>query len=56
MPEGRRHSIALMNLFGVLGRLIPPGWYVEPEQGMEMADERSVPEPDVKVLRGKPAD
>ena len=52
MTIGRPHTIALTRLQRLLDRLMPDGFDVEQEQPMELSA-ASVPEPDLKVVRGR---
>ena len=51
MTKGRPHVVAQNSLVKMLDRLVPDGWYVEQDQPFDVGG-RSVPEPDVKVVRG----
>jgi hypothetical protein len=50
MTKGRPHTVAVLRLTDALKRVVPEGWYVEPEQPMVL------PEPDLKVVRGRMED
>ena len=52
MTKGRPHTVAVLRLTDALKRVVPDGWYVEPEQPLRLND-LSVPEPDLKVVRGR---
>jgi Uma2 family endonuclease len=55
MTKGRPHVIAVINIDKLMSDLVPAGWYVEQEQPLEIRPS-SVPEPDLKVVRGGPRD
>jgi Uma2 family endonuclease len=55
MPKGRPHVVAQNRVYKRLDRLVPEGWFAEQDQPFEIG-ERSVPEPDVKVVRGTQED
>lgn len=55
MTKGRPHTVTVLRLTDALKRVVPAGWYVEPEQPMILGDE-SLPEPDLKVVRGRMED
>ena len=51
MTKGRPHALVLIKLNALLVRLVPEGWYVQPEQPIALADD-GLPEPDLAVVRG----
>ena len=51
MTKKRPHVVAQNEADRVLGQIVPEGWFVEQDQPLELG-RHSVPEPDVKVLRG----
>jgi Uma2 family endonuclease len=51
MTKGRPHVYAVNKLDRLLGTIVPEGWFVEQDQPMEVGAD-SVPEPDLKVVRG----
>ena len=55
MTKGRPHTVTVLRLTDALKRVVPLGWYVEPEQPMILGD-ASLPEPDLKVVRGRMED
>ena len=52
MTKGRPHTVTVLRLTDALKRVVPGGWYVEPEQPMILSN-ASLPEPDLKVVRGR---
>lgn len=55
MTKGRRHAYSLIKVAKRLDRLVPDGWFTEQEGPMALSDD-SMPEPDLKVIRGVPED
>ena len=55
MTKNPPHVFAQNEIVEALRTLTPPGWFVEQDQPVTLG-ERSVPEPDVKVVRGNRAD
>ncbi len=55
MTKGRPHVYAVNRLDQLPGRLVPEDWFVEQDQPLAMDDD-SMPEPDLKVVRGAVAD
>jgi hypothetical protein len=55
MTKGRPRTVTVLRLTDALKRVVPDGWYVEPEQAMVL-DDASMPEPDLKVVRGRMED
>ncbi len=53
---GRAHVLAVLRLSELLRRSVPKGYYVEPEAPLAFLTESSVPEPDLKIVRGRPED
>lgn len=51
MTKGDRHVFAVTELYPFLIGLVPVGWFVRQEQPIAMGD-RSMPEPDLTVIRG----
>jgi Uma2 family endonuclease len=51
MTKGRPHTIALLRLVDLLPRLLPPGWFFQPEQPISLGGGK-VPEPDLSIVRG----
>jgi Uma2 family endonuclease len=51
MTKNQPHTIALWNLGHRLGPIIPGGWFVNQEAPIRLS-EKSVPEPDLTVVRG----
>jgi hypothetical protein len=54
MIKNPRHSAVTDALYKILTSVTPAGWFVSSQNPVTTAD--SVPEPDLKVVRGKPAD
>jgi Uma2 family endonuclease len=55
MTKGDPHIFAVVSLTQTLGRLLPEGWHVRPEQPVRVGDD-SMPEPDLSIARGRPRD
>ena len=55
MTKGDPHIFAVVSLTEILGRLLPEGWHVRPEQSVRVGDD-SMPEPDLSIVRGGPRD
>lgn len=51
MTKGRPHALVLIKLNAILIRLVPVGWYIQPEQPIAIEDD-GLPEPDLAVVRG----
>ena len=51
MTKGRPHTIAVMRLYSLATGLVPPGWFAQQEQPISLG-QRSVPEPDLTIVRG----
>src|SRR5262245_10171813 len=52
MTKGRRHSVASVNSRLAIERVLPEGWHVEVENPVRIPTRRSMPEPDISVVRG----
>jgi len=55
MTRGPSHTYTLNKLDKRLDRLVPEGWFTEQEGAMAVSDD-SMPEPDLKVIRGSQED
>jgi Uma2 family endonuclease len=55
MTKARPHITVQVKLVRILSQIVPHGWYVEQDQPLELGDD-SVPEPDLKIVRGDPDD
>src|SRR4051812_22319441 len=55
MTKNPPHTIAETELYRLMIRLVPDGWYVAQEQPMAIPDD-GVPEPDLTVVRGRTRD
>lgn len=55
MSKGRPHVFALNRIVRILSGLVSAGYFVEQDQPIELGPE-SVPEPDLKVVRGVDSD
>ena len=55
MTKGRKHVFAHNRIGRILSRVIPDGYFVEQEQPVDLGKD-SVPEPDLKVVRGDDED
>jgi len=55
MTKGPRHNSSSNKLLKQLDRLMPEGWFTEHEAPLALGDD-TMPEPDVKVVRGTPED
>lgn len=53
MVRSSEHDSIMDHVEELLRRFVPPGWYVRSQKAMVTPD--SVPEPDVAMIRGKPA-
>jgi Uma2 family endonuclease len=56
MTKGQPHIICSELVLFVLGRLLPPGWFVSSQNPVTIVEDDSEPEPDIKVVRGHPRD
>ena len=56
MPPKRPHSIAVYQASAALRAILPAGYSIEQEQPMALRFEPTAPQPDIRVLRGTPAD
>jgi Uma2 family endonuclease len=52
MTKGRRHSRGSENCWRAIQSALPPGWHAEIEKPVRLPSRRSLPEPDVSVVRG----
>ncbi len=50
MGKNPPHFVATRLAFAALDRIVPPGWFVTKEDAIRLS--RSVPEPDLSVIRG----
>lgn len=55
MPKGPRHNSSSNKLLKAMDRLMPDGWFTEHEAPLALSDD-TMPEPDVKIVRGDLAD
>lgn len=55
MSKLQPHAIAQSKLTAALFRAVPPGWHISPENPLRV-DTKSVPLPDMAVVRGAPDD
>ncbi len=55
MGKLQPHAIAQNKLNTILVKAVPPGWHISPENPLRV-DTRSVPLPDMAVVRGEPDD
>ena len=51
MTKNQPHVIALGNLYELLVRMVPVGWYVAQEDPIALGADK-VPEPDISIVRG----
>lgn len=54
-PQGSRHSTAVVLAEALLRRLLPDDAHIRVQMPLAL-DDRSVPEPDLAVVRGSPRD
>lgn len=57
MTKGRPHVVTALRLHQALTRVVPAGWYVEYEAPTALTQRNdTIPEPDLKVVRGRMED